>query len=300
VAVNLKKELITQVGERLETMLAEQVKAFPKEFNQTRFLQNCLAVLADTKDIEKCRPMSVVRSLIKGAYLNLDFFRKECYVIPYNNNIGTKEKPEWVKDAQFQTDYKGERKLCLTYGKGIKDIYAKLVQEGDFFEIGVDSGVQYVNFKPLVFNDAATKGAFAVILMENGSTRYETMSVKELEDVRKNYSKIPDSPAYQKSLGEMYKKIVMRRACKLVDLHFDNHEQEKAYEEGGDADFSGTKPEAVIPKVEDPFKNNEVKSLTTDAVLVEGEDSLINQLRKKYPGEETWQLEARLKEGERP
>ena len=36
----------------------------------------------------------------------------------------------------------------------------------------------------------------------------------------------------------MYKKTVLRRLCKLIDLDFDNIEQAKAYEDGGDVVFN--------------------------------------------------------------
>lgn len=298
VAVTNKTELMVQIQSKLEGMLTEQIKAFPEGFNQTRFLQNCMAVLADTKDIEQCRPLSVVRTLIKGAYLDLDFFRKECYVVPFNNNIGTKDAPKWVKDAQFLTDYKGERKLCMKYGRGVKDIYAKLVQEGDLLEIKIEDGVQKLNFTPKQFNDGEIQGAFAVVLMDDGTTKIETMSKKELEGIRNNYSKIPNSPAYAKSLGEMYKKIVMRRVCKMVDLHFNTHEQESAYEDGGDAEFKQSP--VVAPKVADPFLDDSKQTavIHQDAEIVHTsvDPVLFKDMKAKFPQEDDWQIEVRVKE----
>ena len=46
--------MIKEVGGKLKTLLAENIKAMPKGFNESRFLQNCLTVLNDTRDIEKC------------------------------------------------------------------------------------------------------------------------------------------------------------------------------------------------------------------------------------------------------
>lgn len=289
-----KSELIQQIGSKLEVMITDQIKAFPKEFNKTRFVQNCLTVLADTKDIELCKPMSVVRTLIKGAYLNLDFFRRECYAIPYKD----KETGDLV--CNFQTDYKGERKLCLEYGRGIKDVYAKVVQDGDVLEIGIDSGLQTLTFKPKPFNNGKIIGAFAVIINENGLTKYETMSIEEIEEVRQKFSKAPDSPAWKKSFGEMCKKVVMRRLCKLVDLHFENHEQEKAYDEGADADFKTEKTKVVPPKVGDPFAEEQAATAKvagpTDAEIVDKNADLRAELMKKFPSDEPWQIDVRIKE----
>ena len=87
-----RNKTIQDASNALSVLLESNVKAIPKGFNQTRFLQNCLTVLSDTEDIEKCTPSSIARCMIKGAYLGLDFYAKECYAIPYGNKL------------QFQTD----------------------------------------------------------------------------------------------------------------------------------------------------------------------------------------------------
>lgn len=71
---------------------------------------------------------------------------------------------------------------------------------------------------------------------------YDTMSAEEIENVRNTYSKAKDSKAWKSSTGEMYKKTVLRRLCKLIDLDFDNIEQQKAYIAGGDVEFENGQP----------------------------------------------------------
>lgn len=72
------------------------------------------------------------------------------------------------------------------------------------------------------------------------------------------YSKAKDSQAWKSSTGEMYKKTVLRRLCKLIDLDFDNIEQQKAYEDGGDAVFNqqslpgATAGQALLPENDKP------------------------------------------------
>ena len=67
---------------------------------------------------------------------------------------------------------------------------------------------------------------------KTASMMYDTMSSEDIENVRNTYSKAKDSQAWKSSTGEMYKKTVLRRLCKLIDLDFDNIEQQKAYEDG--------------------------------------------------------------------
>lgn len=218
----------------LTASLDRQVAALPKSFNKARFVQNCMTVIQEDGNLSRCDARSLVRTLLKGAFLGLDFFNKECYAIPYGNK------------AQFQTDYKGETKLCKKYAVNpIKDIYAKIVREGDRFEEEIRGGQQYINFKPQPFNNGKIIGAFAVCLFKDGSMIYDTMSSDDIEETRKNYSKMPNGQAWKNSTGEMYKKTVLRRLCKLIELDFETLEQKKIFEEAGDMKVEQEKVEAV-------------------------------------------------------
>ncbi len=213
--------------------LTKHKEALPPGFNRERFVLNCITVIQDMlKDKKKRDKLCEVKletipvCLAQGAYLGLDFFNGECYAIPYAGNM------------QFQTDYKGEIKLCKRYSKEpIKDIFAKIVRDGDLFEEEVENGIQKVRYRPVPFSDKPMLGAFAIVSYKDGSMLYDTMSSADIENVRNTYSKAKDSQAWRESTGEMYKKTVLRRLCKLIDLDFDNIEQRIAYEDGGDATF---------------------------------------------------------------
>lgn len=236
------KDWLDGIQTGLVKKLTENKDALPKGFNQQRFVLNCITVIQDMlkdektkKKLEEVDPVSIPVCMAKAAYLGLDFFNGECYAIPYG------------KTMQFQTDYKGEIKLCKRYSVNeIKDIYAKVVREGDFFQEEIDGGVQNVTFRPVSFSDKEMIGAFSVVVFRDGSMMYDTMSKKEIENVRDNYSKAANSKAWVKSTGEMYKKTVLRRLCKLIDLSFDNIEQAMAYDDGGDVTFENT-PELSGP-----------------------------------------------------
>lgn len=238
----------------LTKKLTENKEALPAGFNQQRFILNCITVIQDMmKDdkkkaqLEKINPETIPVCLAKAAYLGLDFFNGECYAIPYGGNL------------TFQTDYKGEIKLCKRYSKNkIKDIFAKVVRQGDFFMEEVDGGKQNVQYRPKPFSDEQMIGAFAIVVFEDGSMMYDTMSSEDIENVRNTYSKMKDSQAWKSSTGEMYKKTVLRRLCKLIDLDFDNIEQQKAYEDGGDVVFNqqslpgATTGQALLPENDKP------------------------------------------------
>lgn len=219
------KEYLAEVQNGLKNELNINTDALPEKFNQSRFILNSISLLkSKLSDYNNITPESVYLALAKGAYLGLDFFNGECYAIPYGGEVN------------FQTDYKGEIKLAKIYSRNpIKDIYAKNVREGDFFEEVIECGKQAVNFRPKPFSDGKIIGTFAVVLFEDGSMMYDTMSVKEIEDIKNNFSKAKNSKAWSATPGEMYKKTVLRRLCKLIDLDFSS-QQRLAYEDAGDFD----------------------------------------------------------------
>lgn len=221
-----KKQYLENIRSGIDAELTENIKALPEGFNKQRFILNCITLLKDNlKDFNNIDPASIQAAFAKGAYLGLDFFNGECYAIPYGGV------------AKFQTDYKGEIKLAKKYSKNpIKDIYAKNVREGDFFEEIITDGKQSVNFRPVSFSNRPIIGSFAVVLFKDGSMMYETMSVEEMEGIRDAFSKASNSKAWSKTPGEMYKKTVLRRICKLIDLDFDNIQQRMAFNDGGDFD----------------------------------------------------------------
>ncbi len=222
---------IGMIQNKITSELAEHAKALPAGFNRVRFTMNCITMVQDMvkKDSEKMKPIkpdTIAMCMVKGAYLGLDFFNGECYAIPYGSEMN------------FQTDYKGEVKLCKKYSVNqIKDIYAKVVRSGDYFEESIDGGVQNISFKPVPFSNAEIIGAFAVVLFKDGSMQYETMSAEEIENIRNGFSKAKNSPAWTKTPGEMYKKTVLRRLCKMIDLNFDTIEAQAAFEAAGDSKF---------------------------------------------------------------
>ena len=216
----------TEVAEKKNIKNALVVKldsiedALPKDFNKTRFAQNCIAVLNDNAEaLSKFSQQEIIAGLIKGASLGLEFINKECYLIPYGSKLN------------YQTSYTGEMKLAKKYSsRPIKEIYAKLIREGDVFEEMIINGEQTFNFKPLPLNDGAIIGAFAAVIYRDGGMNFEVMGLKELENTRK-HSKASNSPAWKDFTGEMYRKTVIRRLCKYIDLEFENPTQRTTFDE---------------------------------------------------------------------
>ena len=209
----------------LKQDLETHVSALPDGFNQDRFVQNALALLNGNDTIQKFIKdypdtglAQVKAGMMRGAYLGLDFLNGEAFLIPYKNRL------------DYQTSYIGEVKLRKKYSvRPIKDIYAKVVRQGDDYEETVIDGKQSVNFKPLPFNNGEIIGAFAVCQFEDGGILIDSMSKDEIENSRKS-SKAQSSPVWGKFYEQMAKKTVLRRLCKTIDMDF-NTEQRKTLDE---------------------------------------------------------------------
>ena len=225
-------------------------EALPRDFNKARFVQNTLSLLNDNPDLAKYGQAQIVGGLLKGAYLGLDFYAHECYLIPYG------------KSLNYQTDYRGEKKLVKKYSiRPIKDITAEIVREGDDFSVGIKDNVRVVNFTPKPFNTGKIVGAFALVEYADGGIGIDTMSVAELENTRK-HSKASNSPAWRDFTSEMYRKTVLRRLCKHIEIDFENPTQRSTYED-----------EVAIETDSAELAKREIsEQANTEELVIEGED----------------------------
>lgn len=230
----MANEIVKSFGEMLTDKIDSVDSALPCEFNKARFVQNALTVLNENQNLAKINKAQLIQGLMKGAYLGLDFMSKECYLIPYGQTV------------QFQTSYKGEIKFVKKYSiRKIKDITSFIVREGDIFSADIIDNNPVVNFKPVQFSQAKIVGVFAIVYFEDGGVLYETMTTEDVNNVRKNYSKMPNAKTWQNSWDEMARKTCLRRLCKHIECDFETVEARNSWDDGSDANFVGQKVTAA-------------------------------------------------------
>lgn len=225
--------------DQLSLVLASELErpsvmdALPPDFNRARFVQNTVALVQDNDQLSRIPQAKLVPVLLKGAYLGLDFFNGECYAVPYGQVV------------QFSPSYKGMVKLAKRFSKRpLTDVYAHVVRDGDEFESGMEDGHEYVRFRPKSFNDGPIVGAFAVAQYADGGIKVEVMSKSQLDAV-KRMSKSQSGTAWKFFPEEMYRKSVIRRLCKGIDLDMDA-EQARIMQ-------SEEVQEAEVTEVDNPF-----------------------------------------------
>lgn len=187
--------------------------ALPPKFNVERFVQNSVALLNGNESLMKFAQTygtaQIKQGLLRAAFQDLDAINQEVYLIPYKNQL------------QFMPSFKGMTKMARRYStRKVKDIYAKVVRDGDVFEESIINGQPSISFTAKPFNNGEIIGVFAVCLFEDGGMLYETMSKDDVERCRK-MSRATNSPAWSQFWSEMAKKTVIRRLCKNITLNMD-------------------------------------------------------------------------------
>lgn len=264
----MKEDFRNAIQQRLSETLVQKAAQLPKNFNQTKFIQNCLTALDSTKDIENIDEMTIVKGLMKGAVLGLDFMNQECYLIAYKNKSG-------VFEMNFQTHYKGEKKLAMLYSvKPIKEITTELVREGDFYEYKVENNKKVINWIPKRFNNGPVEGGFSIVLFDDESTVSVEMSAQEIADVKNKYSKAKNSPAWQDRPTEMQKKTILRLNLKSIEKSFENPEQLRAYEDASEFEFNknnvATAPRPVVKNLfENKTQPKQIEAKSVETVIIE-------------------------------
>ena len=234
-----KNEIVEQKSMTMTEAITERLDlvadGLPKEFNKTRFVQNAVALLNGNETLIKWNQehgsKAILAGLVRGAFLNLDFLNNEAYLVPYKGKL------------QFQPSYRGAVKLAQKYSiRPIKNIYAEVVRKKDEFEVKIVGGHQSIDFKPLPFSDEDIIGAFAVCEFQDGGFQNEVMSLKELEKVRSK-SLMKDKGAWVDYRAEMYKKVVLNRLTKHIQIDFENTEQLRYWNESIENEFDHSTPE---------------------------------------------------------
>lgn len=154
--------------------------------------------------------------LLYYAQLNLNPANNELYILPY------KSGDKYV--LNFEESYLGKKKKVKKFSADkLIDAITFVVREEDIYEpeINILTGDTLV-YNPKPFNDGKIIGAVCYLRYENESrNRIVEMSINELEQVKeaskaKMGGKI--SPAWTKWESEMFKKAVLKRALKDVEI----------------------------------------------------------------------------------
>jgi len=227
----VKKEQKTKEQKTIADNVLARVNEFeklgeiklPKDYNAGNALKAAWLILQDTKDKddrpvlgykdqegihrETCTKESIANALFEMVITGLSPTKKQCSFIAYGTRL------------TCHREYAGNIALAKRFGN-VKDVTANVIYEGDVFTYTIDSltGRKKVNshvqdFKNI--DDNKIKGAYATLILEDGTTETEIMSIAQIQKAWMQGAAKGNSPAHRNFPGEMAKKTVIYRACKI-------------------------------------------------------------------------------------
>jgi len=268
-----------------ERMKNEIMKALPANLDKERMFRTYLTAAqtenADPKrkSIFDCEPISVVGGIMRAAQfgLSLEGITGECYLIPRENFSQKKTY------ATFQLGYKGLRKLALRGDSELRDIYAQVVYENDFFEekLGLEPSLVHT---PMRNVNARGKimCAYAVAVWKDDYRRFLVVDHDHIQRaMRSSGAKGDDpSPVWKDHEAPMWSKTAVRRLCDSLVL-----ESDVSRGIGSDGTVQSqtvlTAPSSRALLIDAGFEPSELQEAEVAGALEEASDDALDQLAKE-------------------
>lgn len=240
VVTTQEKNITEEVLSRVNDLSKRGELVVPPGYSAANALKSAWLILQETVDRDKkpvlqsCSKASIANALLDMTIQGLSPAKKQCYFIPYGGKL------------QLSRSYLGTVAVTKRL-KGVKDVKAYCIYEGDEFETeyNVDTAtLRITKFNPKFENIDITKikGAFAVVLGENGPIHTEIMNINQIKKAWGQGTAYASgkSTAHNNFTDEMAKKTVINRACKMFANTSDdsdilieafNNSDEKTYNE---------------------------------------------------------------------
>ena len=196
----------TTLKSYLNQMEGEIKKALPSMISAERFTRICMSALSSNKALQNVDPASFLGAVMPSAQLGLEPNTPlgTAYIIPYGGK------------ATFQLGYKGL--LTLAYrSEAISTIQSQIVYENDTFEFsfGLDSKLNHV---PARTGRGEPIYVYAYYQTKDGGYGYDVMSIEDVRNHAKKFSKAFGSGPWQSDFESMAKKTVLKRLLKYAPL----------------------------------------------------------------------------------
>lgn len=232
-----KEEVMNQVTSKIAELKQNNDIAFPPTYSVTNAINSAWLMLQDVVDkakkpaLEVCTKQSIVGTLYNMCLQGISPAKKQCYFVVYGNQL------------QLMRSYMGTVAVTKRL-KGVKDVKAYCIYEGDVFEREFDfetGTFKITKFEQDLDNQDITKikGAFAMIIGEKGPLHVEVMTMDQIKAAwNQGYAK-GNSGAHKNFTDEMAKKTVINRACKMfANTSDDSDVLIGAFNDSDKADFS--------------------------------------------------------------
>lgn len=210
--VLLTSKLVDGMIQTLENKKNETGLAFPQNYNLAVSLNSAYLILQETVDRDKnpvlktCSQQSIASALMDMAVQGLNPMKKQCYFVAYGGKL------------TLSRSYQGT--MAIAKRVGAKTIDAEIIYDGDEFEYHIENGVKVLDKHKqdfMAIDNTKIKGAYCVIVMEDGRTHLEIMNIGQIKKAwSKGYGYKEGSGVHSDFADQMAKKTVINRACKNI------------------------------------------------------------------------------------
>lgn len=197
----------------IQAMQPQIEKALPSVITPERFTRMLLTAISTNPKLAECTPMSFMGAMMTAAQLGVEpnTALGQAYLIPFKN--------KGVMECSFQLGYKGLIDLAYRSGE-VAIIQAHTVYENDEFSysLGLDPQLTHV---PALKDRGNPIAYYAVFKTKDGGYGFEVMSIDDVVQHAKRYSKSYSYGPWQTNFDEMAKKTVLKKVLKYAPLKSD-------------------------------------------------------------------------------
>lgn len=209
----------------LGSLIERNELALPSNVSPDAFKNAAIVAVQDNPQILNCDNESIFKSVRTLAAAGLVPDGREAALVPFNTKVDGK----YVKRCQAMPMVFGLIKMARRSGD-VTDIRAHIVyqdevDQGRFKYIVGDE--ESLIHDPILFGPKGKAvGAYAIARMKDGSLIREFMDAEEIDRIRRSGAsqrakgQVSDEPIgiWKNHWGEMWKKTLIRRICKRLDM----------------------------------------------------------------------------------
>lgn len=208
------KDITQSVLTKVEAFQTSGELQIPEDYSPQNALKSAYLMLTEAKTrdnkpvLEHCSNESVAQALLKMVVWGVSPLKGQVYFIPYGNKL------------EASISYTGNIALAKRYGK-LKHIHAQCVMEGDEFDFAINhsNGTMQIKKHKQTLESLGSdkiKAVYAVYELEDGTKNATIMTMDQVKKSWNQGATKGASPAHKNFPGEMAKKTVLNRACKLL------------------------------------------------------------------------------------
>jgi recombination protein RecT len=201
-----RTDAVGTIQQLLESNKAQLAAALPRHMDPARLIRVAVTSLRKNPSLLNCDRASLISCIFQAAQLGLEV----------DNGLGHAYLVPFKQECTLIVGFKGLVDLCRRSGQ-ISTIKAVLVHKGDhfYYEEGLKPTLEH---RPKPANhDSPIEYVYAVATLRDGGTQFEVMHVDEVRKIQAG-SRAGKSGPWIQHFGEMAKKSVIRRLCKMLPV----------------------------------------------------------------------------------